>query len=563
MTSEFSAAIRADHFELASDLQDNALGLLLEFPEFEWDAYFEGLYEYYPPQGLFGYHGRVVASLRLTQEKLSLIEHAQQFIPFDSNEVTVANVEDFKERFDVVRNIVARANSITWQDLREALVADGQRVTRERRPDWRLDWLERNQELVKSGSMLRWVPLGERNHKRSVPIFNEYFARYSDMNAEQREYYEADFKPRFLNGEAVDVEKNWSYVFVLLKRMIGQLDKYEVELPAALRLAADMGGDTSLGHYARDWLADLYFLAGNFDEGFEVQASMLPDDLIARTIMVPDRRVTAIEIASFAWSGHGLTKFGLERFEEVKEKLQAALDDFHANKGHSLLADLWFRLVDHVENKQPLHWEEDEGLPFLSENEALELLQECEVIWKNGPPETFQGAFPGSGSKRYVVDWPTRFPDTDRAFGAVRNLLARRLMAEFRKAENLLREHIGVPRIGEGWVSEISLYRQIKATFHDFDVRHQGRPAWLGRQSLDIFFPDFNIGIEYQGAQHFRSVEYFGGDDAFAAQKERDKRKRGLCKENGCVLIEVFPDYDYATVVAEISKALTVKKAHR
>lgn len=31
---------------------------------------------------------------------------------------------------------------------------------------------------------------------------------------------------------------------------------------------------------------------------------------------------------------------------------------------------------------------------------------------------------------------------------------------------------------------------------------------FLGRQSLDFYFPKYKIGIEYQGKQHFASVEY-------------------------------------------------------
>ena len=39
---------------------------------------------------------------------------------------------------------------------------------------------------------------------------------------------------------------------------------------------------------------------------------------------------------------------------------------------------------------------------------------------------------------------------------------------------------------------------EIIKQFHDF----------LGRQSLDFYFPKYKIGIEYQGKQHFASVEY-------------------------------------------------------
>ena len=140
-------------------------------------------------------------------------------------------------------------------------------------------------------------------------------------------------------------------------------------------------------------------------------------------------------------------------------------------------------------------------------------------------------------------------------------LLADRLRAAMRRAENAVRERIGVSRVGEGWASELYLLHQIRETFSDVRVRHQGRPNWLGRQSLDIYLPDFNIGIEYQGLQHSQAVDFFGGEEAFSKNQERDARKRMLCAENDCVLIEVFPDYDFATVREQIAHAVSSRPA--
>ena len=36
----------------------------------------------------------------------------------------------------------------------------------------------------------------------------------------------------------------------------------------------------------------------------------------------------------------------------------------------------------------------------------------------------------------------------------------------------------------------------------------QYRNKWLGRQSLDFYLPDYNVGIECQGEQHFKKVYY-------------------------------------------------------
>lgn len=52
-------------------------------------------------------------------------------------------------------------------------------------------------------------------------------------------------------------------------------------------------------------------------------------------------------------------------------------------------------------------------------------------------------------------------------------------------------------------------------------------------QSLDFFLPEYNIGIEYQGDQHFRPKTRFGGESGYEKVKDRDARKFQKCEENG------------------------------
>ena len=75
---------------------------------------------------------------------------------------------------------------------------------------------------------------------------------------------------------------------------------------------------------------------------------------------------------------------------------------------------------------------------------------------------------------------------------------------------------------------------------------YQKRFKWLGRQSLDFYLPDYNVGIECQGEQHFFPIEYFGGDKEFKKVLERDKRKKALCEEHGIKLLYFgnVPNYD-------------------
>lgn len=51
--------------------------------------------------------------------------------------------------------------------------------------------------------------------------------------------------------------------------------------------------------------------------------------------------------------------------------------------------------------------------------------------------------------------------------------------------------------------------------------------------------------IEYDGEQHFKSVEYFGGKERFKKQQEVDERKNEYCKKQGIKLIRIpYTDFD-------------------
>ena len=127
-------------------------------------------------------------------------------------------------------------------------------------------------------------------------------------------------------------------------------------------------------------------------------------------------------------------------------------------------------------------------------------------------------------------------------------------------AEDLYRESIGVAKIGEGWVNETALFYKIKEHYKEYKVVHHGQPSWLGKQHLDIYFEDLNIGIEYQGIQHYKPVDYFGGEDGFLKNQERDKRKRRLCKKNSCPLIYVDEGYNFKDVIKQIDAAINSVK---
>ena len=137
--------------------------------------------------------------------------------------------------------------------------------------------------------------------------------------------------------------------------------------------------------------------------------------------------------------------------------------------------------------------------------------------------------------------------------------IAEQMSKFFRPAEDKYRESIGIPKIGEGWVSETDLFYKIKDEFPNHKVVQHARPKWLGLQHLDIFFPDDNVAIEYQGLQHYQPVDFFGGQKGFERTQERDRIKQEKCQANGCFLLYVDESMTFEKVVQDIERALETK----
>lgn len=56
---------------------------------------------------------------------------------------------------------------------------------------------------------------------------------------------------------------------------------------------------------------------------------------------------------------------------------------------------------------------------------------------------------------------------------------------------------------------------------------------------FDFYLTDLNMVIEYDGGQHFFSVDYFGGDKAFKKRVKHDQIKNEYCKNNGIEILRI------------------------
>jgi len=119
--------------------------------------------------------------------------------------------------------------------------------------------------------------------------------------------------------------------------------------------------------------------------------------------------------------------------------------------------------------------------------------------------------------------------------------------------ENELRQYWGDPKIGEKWVSETTLYHLVKEILSDYKIIFHYRGKEMQGLELDIFVPELSLGIEYQGEQHYKVIEHWGGEEGLKNRQSKDTRKKKLCEDNGYALVEFYCDED-------ITKSLIVSK---
>lgn len=105
-----------------------------------------------------------------------------------------------------------------------------------------------------------------------------------------------------------------------------------------------------------------------------------------------------------------------------------------------------------------------------------------------------------------------------------------------KKANELYTDMLLEKRVKSKWSNEYHLFELVKS--YNFQAQYQYHCDWLGQQSLDIYIPESRIGIEYQGEQHYKAIDIWGGEVALRENQKRDLRKKKLCAENGVTLLE-------------------------
>ena len=72
---------------------------------------------------------------------------------------------------------------------------------------------------------------------------------------------------------------------------------------------------------------------------------------------------------------------------------------------------------------------------------------------------------------------------------------------------------------------------------------------------FDFYVPYKNLLIEYDGIQHFKVINYFGGRKGFQNLKKNDEIKNKFAKENNIKLLRI-PYYQFNNIISKLDKII-------
>lgn len=346
----------------------------------------------------------------------------------------------------------------------------------------------------------------------NVPCFFHYFPDESMMNKEQKHFYKY-LEAQLCLGVYPSVESNIGYLFVYVYKLLKDWPQkgFENLYIQLLDLAEAYYIERKFASYCKFWSYDCLLWLNQYKRFLDSSEPTTPFGIEThmsnlRLNIEYQSNLPANPIDLFKMGNWRVTKIIRNYPGLFKEALMQCL-------GEVLHTEAWFeRLIDELgpnSNKYP------------------------HILFQGAPINQ-----PSINLHCYCFYQATKFLESYKIY--------------FIKAENYVRKNIGLPNIGEGWVSETALYRAIEKAFPETHVIQHGRPDWLGLQHFDIWLPHWNIAVEYHGDQHFIPIDFFGGVVAFAETKKRDQRKVEMARKHGVQLIIVTENDSHLNIIRKI-----------
>ena len=153
----------------------------------------------------------------------------------------------------------------------------------------------------------------------------------------------------------------------------------------------------------------------------------------------------------------------------------------------------------------------------------------------------------------YDRDWKLGLKEKNNKL-LIHMLITYELEAIVESAIKQFREKKGNEFYGIQWKEEYLLGEKIIEAFPKLIVIKEGSPEWLKSQRFDLWLPELNAAIEYNGKQHYEPVDFFGGREGYELTLERDLLKKQKANINDCNLLIVKKGYKIEEVIDWINK---------
>jgi hypothetical protein len=336
----------------------------------------------------------------------------------------------------------------------------------------------------------RQVSLIQPNH---VPPLQMFYPQYQNLDKEQRNFYD-HMRQNLITEKPIDVKGNISYLFLYAYEVIETMKKRPAESLNQLRALQHVyRKEETFSRYLTLWIFDAF----TYNKAYYEALAYVQQRLSAASRMFVDR------VLSLKYKV-GVPISGVELYALCKLKSRIMKSNEEAFLG------LFEETIRSFENTH--------GIDLLSVITEQFALKSQESYLFSGVPI----------SDLYTLDFSNYEYSAIGDFQFVLN-------DWMKTCENTIRVQKGLPKIGEGWISETMLYNVISDICREkgYDVIHHYYPQFLRRQELDIYVPALKLAVEYMGEQHYRPVEIFGGEEGLQRTVERDKRKKTLCEQNG------------------------------
>lgn len=392
--------------------------------------------------------------------------------------------------------------------------------------------------------------MGYTDFEEPVPHWrHSYVYSYSEIreaNADQLSFYKI-YKSAFLKGKYIDIKGNDNYSFILFYDLVENYSSDIKKLQSHLKKLAQYYPKTK--SYGKSEIIKKLERSDDFEKAWQIVLQKEYVDV--QTIIVCEDKLNkelldGNLIVQLGGYSH-LTEFGQNNIEHIKPYATKQLELYKLEKKTKFF-DLFVYEGEPIKTKT--------AAPSYSKTSILNFIRKkSSEATKEYSSEYYKPFFLSESEYDHykVIDDSQAKSGYKKSFPhVVEKAIFNQCRLILKQAEDAYREAIGMPKVGEGWISETELFYKISEYFKDEEVVHHASPKWLGRQHLDIYFPKFKIGIEYQGAQHYEPIEFFGGQEAFEKTMERDERKRQLCERHKCVLIYVDKGYDINEVLKQI-----------